>query len=199
MREQPTANGTARRVGPFFYSAKLASAAALSAVAVALAACEPAVEQRAPVTAPPAVSAPAPSKAPPKAAETAAGRLVLVTASGRHTITIELADNDRKRTVGLMFRTSLPDNHGMLFPYPGEQELTMWMSNTYIPLDMVFIRADGVVHRIAYDTEPMSEAIISSQGPVSAVLELRAGEAKRLRIEPGSRVEHPHFKPAASR
>ena len=69
----------------------------------------------------------------------------------------------------------------------------MWMRNTYISLDMVFIRADGVIHRIEARTEPMSERIISSEGPVAAVLELAGGAAERLGLKPGDRVRHSIF------
>ncbi|MFN3868132.1 MAG: DUF192 domain-containing protein [Hyphomicrobiaceae bacterium] len=130
---------------------------------------------------------------------TAPSALTLVTASGRHPITLEIADTDQKRMVGLMFRTSLPFGHGMLFPYGSEQEITMWMKNTYVSLDMVFIRRDGTVLRVARNTEPMSEAIIASQGPAYAVLELVAGSADRYRIEPGSRIEHALFATPAER
>jgi uncharacterized membrane protein (UPF0127 family) len=95
-----------------------------------------------------------------------------------------------------MFRTSLAEKTGMLFFYPRPQEITMWMRNTYIPLDMVFIRADGVVHRIAARTEPLSEEIIASQGAVTACLELAGGEAERLGLKAGDRVEHRFFKPS---
>lgn len=121
-------------------------------------------------------------------------RLVVVTDSGRHEVAIELADTEQKKQTGLMFRTSLGAGHGMLFPYDRPQEITMWMRNTYIPLDMVFIGADGVVVSVARNTEPMSEAIISSKVPATGVLEIKAGEAARLGIQPGSRVEHAHFK-----
>ena len=84
----------------------------------------------------------------------------------------------------------------MLFPYPVPQEVTMWMRNTYVPLDMIFIRADGVIHRIAERTEPFSERTIASQGPVTAVLELAGGAARRLGLKAGDRVIHPHFQPA---
>ena len=94
-----------------------------------------------------------------------------------------------------MFRTSLPDNAGMLFFYDTPQEITMWMRNTYIPLDMVFIRSDGIVHRIEARTQPFSESIISSGANVSACLELAGGAAERLGLKPGDRVEHPLFKP----
>jgi hypothetical protein len=120
--------------------------------------------------------------------------LVLKTAKGEHTIDIEVAETSEQKALGLMFRTSLPDNQGMLFPHASPQELTMWMRNTYISLDMVFIRADGIVHRIEARTEPLSERIISSQGAVTAVLELAGGAAQRLGIEPGDRVRHRHFR-----
>lgn len=126
-------------------------------------------------------------------------RLTLVTASGRHDIRIEVADSDEKKQVGLMFRTSLDDGYGMLFPYPKPQEISMWMRNTYVSLDMVFIRADGIVHRVERNTEPMSEKIIASNGPAAAVLELKAGAAAHYQIGPGSKVEHPLFAPASGR
>lgn len=129
-----------------------------------------------------------------KTPSAAGDRLVVITASGRHELSIELADTDQKKQTGLMFRTSLGAGHGMLFPYDGPQEITMWMRNTYISLDMVFIGADGVVVSVARNTEPMSEAIISSKVPATGVLEVKAGEADRLGIVPGSRVEHAHFK-----
>ena len=79
-------------------------------------------------------------------------------------------------------------------PSRRSEPVTMWMKNTYLPLDMLFIRKDGTVSRIAADTEPLSTAIIASGGPVSAVLELNAGTAAKLGIQAGDRVEHPLFK-----
>jgi uncharacterized membrane protein (UPF0127 family) len=122
--------------------------------------------------------------------------LTLHTATGTHRIDIEVAESDREKQYGLMFRQSLGDSEGMLFPYASAHEITMWMKNTFISLDMIFIRGDGIVHRVATDTEPHSERIISSQGDVTAVLEMKAGSARRLGIKPGDRVEFPHFKGA---
>ncbi|MCL4767160.1 MAG: DUF192 domain-containing protein [Hyphomicrobiaceae bacterium] len=119
--------------------------------------------------------------------------LRLATAAGEHVIDVEVAETPEEKAVGLMFRRSVPDRTGMLFPYETSQEVTMWMRNTYVPLDMVFIRADGVVHRIEARTEPLSERIIASQGPVTAVLELAGGAAERLGLRPGDRVRHAHF------
>lgn len=129
------------------------------------------------------------------AASTAAHeeRLELVTASGVHALDVEVAATPEKQAYGLMYRTSLPDTKGMLFPHKQPTELTMWMRNTYIPLDMVFIRADGTVHRIETRTEPLSERIISSEGPVSAVLEIAGGAAERMGLKPGDKVRHAVF------
>jgi uncharacterized membrane protein (UPF0127 family) len=121
--------------------------------------------------------------------------LTLITAGGEKRIEIEVADTDELKALGLMFRTSLADTAGMLFPYSPPQEITMWMKNTYIPLDMVFIRSDGIVHRIEARTTPLSETVIASKGPVSAVLELAGGAAERLGLKPGDRVSHQHFRP----
>ena len=125
--------------------------------------------------------------------------LTLHTESGAHRIDIEVAESDREKAFGLMFRRSMGDNEGMLFPYPTQQEITMWMRNTFISLDMIFIRGDGIVHRIATDTEPHSERVIASEGNVTGVLEMKAGSARRLGLKPGDRAEHSHFKSAAKR
>jgi uncharacterized protein len=120
-------------------------------------------------------------------------RLALITATGTRTIDVEVAATQEDMAMGLMFRTALADSQGMLFPSPAPRETTMWMRNTYIPLDMVFIRADGVVHRIEAMTEPLSEAIIGSKGDVLAVLELAGGAAARLGLVAGDRVDHRIF------
>jgi uncharacterized protein len=123
-------------------------------------------------------------------------RLTLVTSAGEKVIDIEVAMTPDEKSKGLMFRTALADTAGMLFPYDGQpQDITMWMKNTYIPLDMVFIRADGVIHRIEVKTEPLSEKVIAAGAPVTGVLELAGGAAERLGIKAGDRVLHPHFKP----
>ena len=106
---------------------------------------------------------------------------------------VEVAATDSEKAVGLMFRTKLTDKEGMLFPYGRNQDITMWMRNTYIPLDIVFIRADGVIHRIEAHTEPLSERIIAAGAQVAAVLELAGGAAERLGIKPGDRVRHSVF------
>jgi uncharacterized membrane protein (UPF0127 family) len=122
--------------------------------------------------------------------------LKLITAQGEHVINIEVTESQAEKAQGLMFRTHMADNAGMLFHYETPQEITMWMRNTYIPLDMVFIRGNGVVHRIEAHTVPMSEAIVASGGDVTACLELAGGAAARLGLRPGDRVEHAFFKAA---
>lgn len=109
------------------------------------------------------------------------------------TFEIEVAVSDQEKALGLMFRTKLGDGEGMLFSYGAAQVITMWMRNTYIPLDMVFIRADGVIQRIELRAEPLSERVISSGAPVSAVLELAGGASERLGIKAGDKVRHTIF------
>jgi len=114
----------------------------------------------------------------------------IATRSGVHAFTVELATTDAERATGLMYRKELPEGQGMLFDFGRDQEVSMWMKNTYVSLDMIFIRADGSVARIAENTEPQSTRIISSGGPVRAVLEVVAGTARKFKIAPGDRVAH---------
>jgi uncharacterized protein len=121
--------------------------------------------------------------------------LEIVTKNGVHVFSVEMATTDKERETGLMYRKELPDGKGMLFDFSPEQQISMWMKNTFIPLDMIFIRADGRILRIAENTEPQSLAIISSGGPAKGVLEVIAGTAQKYGIAPGDRVAHPLFKP----
>lgn len=104
-------------------------------------------------------------------------------------------DADRSR--GLMYRRTLAPDHGMLFDFAATAPVAMWMKNTYLPLDMLFIRPDGSIAKIAADTEPLSTKVIPSNEPVLSVLELNAGTAARLKIHAGDRVEHPLFRTKA--
>ena len=119
--------------------------------------------------------------------------LEIVTKNGVHVFSVELARTDQERATGLMYRKQLPEGRGMLFDFSPAQDVMMWMKNTYVSLDMIFIRADGRILRIAENTEPLSERTISSGGPVRAVLEVVAGTAKKFGIAPGDRVAHPLF------
>ncbi len=121
-------------------------------------------------------------------------RLTIVTAAGPQRFEVEVARNDADRAQGLMFRRSLAADRGMLFDFGHSEPVSMWMQNTYVSLDMIFIRPDGTVARVAERTEPLSQKIISSGEPVNAVLEVVAGTAQRLGIKPGDRVEHAMFR-----
>jgi uncharacterized protein len=120
--------------------------------------------------------------------------LEIATKNGVHVFTVELAVTDEERQKGLMFRKSLPESTGMLFDFKRDQDVSMWMHNTFVSLDMIFIRADGRILRIAENTPTESDKIISSGGPVRAVLEVVAGTAKKLGIAPGDRVGSPIFR-----
>ena len=130
------------------------------------------------------------------ASETA--RVVPVTvagAGGRHVFRAEPARTEAEQQRGLMYRTDLGDESAMLFaPYPpvgGAREASFWMKNTPTPLDIIFIRPDGTIARIAENTVPFSEAPVPSGEPVSAVLEIKGGRAAELGIAEGDRVTWP--------
>ena len=119
--------------------------------------------------------------------------LEIATKTGVHAFSVEIANTEAERQKGLMFRKELPEGHGMLFDFHHDQEVGFWMQNTYISLDMIFIRGDGRILRIAENTEPLSTRVIPSNGPVRAVLEVIAGTAEKFGIAPGDRVASPIF------
>jgi uncharacterized protein len=129
----------------------------------------------------------------PQAQTAEQATLEIVSKTGVHAFAVELATNDAERSRGLMFRKELPEGHGMLFDFEHEEPVSFWMHNTYISLDMIFIRGDGSILRIAENTEPLSDRLIPSGGPVRAVLEVIGGTARKLGISPGDRVESPIF------
>jgi len=136
---------------------------------------------------------------PTPQAQTAQGKqttVMLATDNGFVSINAELADTAEARERGLMHRTDLPDNRGMLFLWDSPINVTMWMRNTPLSLDMIFITPKGVVHRIASNTVPFSEDLISSRGEVLGVLEVRGGLTRKLGLRPGHHVHHPAFKKA---
>ena len=112
----------------------------------------------------------------------------IVTKTGVHAFSVELASNTAERSVGLMYRKELPEGHGMLFDFLTEQQVQFWMHNTYIPLDMIFIAADGRIVHVAENAKPMSDDLIPSVRPVRAVLEVIAGTVRKFGIAPGDRV-----------
>ena len=115
--------------------------------------------------------------------------LVIQTAKGPQRFRVELADNDMSRSRGMMFRTSMAPEAGMLFDFKQEQPASFWMRNTLIPLDMLFIKADGTVLNIHQRAIPRDETGINSAGPVRAVLELNGGTVSRLGIKPADLIE----------
>jgi len=135
-----------------------------------------------------AVAAPASSLAQGKV-ET----LVISTAQGARSFEVEVMRTDEERARGLMFRRYMPADRGMLFDFKETQPVMMWMKDTFIPLDMLFIRKDGSIARIAENTEPHSTRTIASGEPVVAVLEINGGIAAKLGIKAGDRVQHPLF------
>ncbi len=127
----------------------------------------------------------------PARADTVLEPLTFETTGGARAFQVEVMRTEAERARGLMFRRYLPPDRGMLFLFDREQIVAMWMKNTFIPLDMVFVGRDGRVVSIAADTEPMSEAVVASAGPANAVVELNAGAAARMGLKAGDRVRHP--------
>ncbi len=130
----------------------------------------------------------------PASAQTAGDdHLTIVTGSGAHKFEIEVMRSNAELERGLMFRRTMAQDKGMLFDFKTPQTVSMWMKNTYLPLDMLFIGQDGRVVSIKENAEPLSETTIGSGGLVTGVLEVNAGTAKRIGVEPGDLVHHPMF------
>ena len=121
-------------------------------------------------------------------------KVTIMTASGQKSFDVEVMRTESEREKGLMFRNYLPADRGMLFDFGAEREVFMWMKDTPLPLDMVFIRKNGLIARIAANTEPYSLTALSSGEPVIAVLEINAGITEKLGIRAGDKVIHPLFK-----
>ena len=122
------------------------------------------------------------------------GALDVVSQNGTHRFMVEVASDDATRARGLMFRATLGDDEGMLFTYADPRAILMWMRSTYVPLDMLFIGTDGRVSHINSRAEPLSEAVISSDGEVQGVIEIKGGRAAELGIGVGDQVQHPSVK-----
>jgi uncharacterized protein len=136
-----------------------------------------------------------PALAQTQPAEAGLEPLDFVTASGTHHFSVEVMRTPEELERGLMFRRYMPPDRGMLFDFKVEQPVMMWMKNTYLPLDMVFVSRNGLVASIARNAEPLSERIIPSGAPVYAVVELNAGTADRIGLKPGDRTVQALFKP----
>ncbi|QEN86725.1 DUF192 domain-containing protein [Labrys sp. KNU-23] len=121
--------------------------------------------------------------------------LSIASAGGNRDFQVEVMRTEDEQRRGMMFRRSLDPDKGMLFPFTAERVASFWMENTYVSLDMIFIRGDGTIQRIEKRAEPLSTRTIMSGAPVLAVLEVVAGTADRLGIKPGDKVSYPIFKP----
>jgi uncharacterized membrane protein (UPF0127 family) len=115
-------------------------------------------------------------------------QLTITTDAGAREFEVEIADDDRERAMGLMFRRSMGEDEGMLFDFGGEERASFWMRNTYIPLDMLFIKADGTIESIAKRTTPLSEKSVPSRGAVRYVLEINGGVSDALGIKSGDKL-----------
>jgi uncharacterized membrane protein (UPF0127 family) len=122
-------------------------------------------------------------------------KIEIISKTGIHAFAVELATNEDERSRGLMFRKELSDGRGMLFDFQRDQPVAFWMHNTFISLDMIFITGDGRILRIAEKTEPLSDRLVPSGGPVRAVLEVIAGTARKDGLAPGDRVTGAFFGP----
>jgi hypothetical protein len=126
-------------------------------------------------------------------AQSALDKLTIESGGRSRVFQVEVMKKDEDRARGLMYRRYLPADRGMLFDFSKEQPVSMWMKNTYIPLDMIFIAKDGKVVSVAENAEPLSERIIPSGGPVLGVLELNGGVAAQIGLKAGDIVKHPVF------
>ena len=142
-----------------------------------------------------AVSPLGPARAAQTPAVASTDDLSIETSSGSHHFVVDVMRTREQLERGLMFRRQLDADHGMLFDFGAPQPVSMWMKNTYLPLDMVFIAADGRVVSVKQNAEPLSETVIPSGGEVTGVLEVNAGTAARIGVRRGDRVVDPMFKP----
>ena len=117
--------------------------------------------------------------------------LTITSATGAHRFNVQVAATGKQQERGLMFYRSLEPDQGMIFPYDPPENVAFWMKNTLIPLDMLFIRADGTIARIV-TAKALDETPVPAGEPVAAVLELRGGRAGELGIREGDRLEWPH-------
>ncbi len=126
----------------------------------------------------------------PLALAAAENELMLHTSTGDYRFNVEVVDTPETRVQGLMFRTELADDAGMLFDFKEEREVSFWMQNTLIPLDMIFVGADGIVDTIHVNARPQDPTSIPSQVPVQFVLEIPGGRSVEIGLKPGDRMDH---------
>lgn len=116
--------------------------------------------------------------------------LTLITATGDYSFTVEVVDTPESRAQGLMYVTELADDAGMLFDFKEERPVSFWMRNTFIPLDMIFVGADGIVKNVHVNARPHDPTSIPSDGPVQFVLEIPGGRSVEIGLKAGDRMEH---------
>lgn len=124
------------------------------------------------------------------AAYAADNQLTLHTSTGEYQFNVEVVDTPETRAQGLMFRTELADDAGMLFDFEEEREVSFWMQNTLIPLDMIFVGSDGIVDTIHVNARPQDPTSVPSQVPVQFVLEIPGGRSVEIGLKPGDRMDH---------
>ncbi len=122
-------------------------------------------------------------------------RLSIESARGEQVFQVEVVKEERDRNRGLMFRRHMATDHGMLFDYDPPQEISFWMKNTYIPLDIIFVGTDGRIITIAANTKPLDQTPLPSNGVIRGVLEINGGLSAKLGIKVGDRVRHRLFEP----
>ena len=115
--------------------------------------------------------------------------LTITSGGTKHRFTVEVASTAEQQAMGLMYRNRLDPDRGMIFPFDTVRQASFWMKNTLIPLDLIFVRADGSIANIAANAVPLSLQPIISDGDVAAVLEVAGGRAAELGVRPGDRVE----------
>lgn len=119
------------------------------------------------------------------------GQLTISSAGRKHRFTVEVALTVEEQAIGLMNRSVLAPDRGMIFPFTSPRPASFWMKNTLIPLDIIFIREDGIIANIEANNVPLSLEPVYSDGPVAAVLEIAGGRAAELGIKAGDKVEKP--------
>lgn len=129
------------------------------------------------------------------AAWAAENSLTLTTATGDYNFTVEVVDTPESRAQGLMYVTELADDAGMLFDFKEERPVSFWMRNTFIPLDMIFVGADGIVKNVHVNARPHDPTGIPSDGPVQFVLEIPGGRSVEIGLKAGDRMEHDRVVP----
>jgi uncharacterized membrane protein (UPF0127 family) len=126
----------------------------------------------------------------PLAACSAESKLAIHTATGDYKFNVEVVDTNETRALGLMYRTELAPDAGMLFDFKETRETSFWMRNTLIPLDMIFITADGIVRTVHVNAKPQDPTAIPSEVPVQFVLEIPGGRSVEIGLKPGDKVDH---------